>query len=193
MNKIKENFMVGIAVIVPIVATVMFLKVVVNILSIPIVSIFHQDMSPLLSVVLSFVIVLFVGVLAKNFIGKFFLDLLETILSKIPVANVFYKSTKQIVNAFSKSKTNLLSVVLIEYPRKGVWSLAFVTNKNAAGIKSKDGVELTEGKVSVFIPSTPNPTTGFVLFLDKEDVQFLDMSVDEGIKILMSAGIVGSN
>ncbi|RAP32987.1 hypothetical protein DID80_08340 [Candidatus Marinamargulisbacteria bacterium SCGC AAA071-K20] len=189
MNKLKESFMVGIVVIVPIVATVMFLKVLISILSIPFSTFFQQNIPPLLSVVISLLIVLVVGVLAKNFVGKFIINVLESFLIKIPVLNVFYTSTKHIVNAFSKSKGSFLSVVLVEYPRKGMWSIAFLTNKEASGLKSLDGRAVSEDMITVFIPSTPNPTTGFFYYVKKDEVQFLDMTVDEGIKVLMSAGI----
>jgi uncharacterized membrane protein len=190
MNRIKESFMVGIVVIVPIVATIMFLKVLISILSIPFLSLFHHDMPPLLSVFISMLIVMIIGLFAKNIVGKFILDFLESLLVRIPVLSVFYSSMKHIVSAFSNSKGNLLSVVLVEYPRKGLWSMAFLTNKDAAGLKNTEGRPISDDMITVFIPSTPNPTTGFFFFVKKNDVQFLDMSVDEGIKIIMSAGIV---
>ena len=189
MKKLKESFMLGIVVIVPIVATIMFLKVLINVLSVPFTTFFHHNISPVVSVVISVGIVIFVGILAKNFVGKFIIDFLESFLVRIPIASIFYTSVKHIVNAFSKNKGNFLSVVLVEYPRKGMWSIAFLTNKKAPGLKNLAGKRGLSDMMTVFIPSTPNPTTGFFYYVKKVDVQFLDISVDEGIKILMSAGI----
>jgi uncharacterized membrane protein len=135
---------------------------------------------------LSLIILLFTGIIATNYFGQRLVSWGESILSRIPLVRSIYKMVKQVINAvFSTNSEAFRKVVLIEYPRQGSWSLAFLTGTNTE-INNK-----TKNKmVSVFVPTTPNPTSGFLLMLSKEEVIELDMSIDEALKFIISLGVM---
>jgi uncharacterized membrane protein len=102
-----------------------------------------------------------------------------------------YRSTKQIINAFSFNKNkSLMRSVLVEYPRKGMWAIGFVTLDEVKGLTTADGQDIGAGKIAVFLPTTPNPTSGYFVYVDKSEVLEIDLTVEESIKVLMSAGVV---
>ncbi|HQD40060.1 MAG TPA: DUF502 domain-containing protein, partial [Bacillota bacterium] len=112
---------------------------------------------------------------------------LEKMIGKVPVMNSVYSALKQVVDAFSPDQTNAFQrVAMVEYPRKGTWSIGFVT-----GISSGEVQRKTEHEVlNIFIPTTPNPTSGFLIFVPKQDVIFLEMSVEDGLKLIISGGVI---
>jgi uncharacterized membrane protein len=141
---------------------------------------------PGLGFILVLLILLGVGFLANNFFGKKLIGLIEWMMARLPIIKSVYNGVKQIIDAFSaQQRTAFQKVVLVEYPRQGLWSMAFLTGSEFAELDAKTGKEL----VSVFLPTTPNPTTGFLLFLPKEHVQVLDMTVDTGMRMIISAGV----
>lgn len=143
---------------------------------------------PGLGLVLLLLLLLFIGMLTTGYIGKFFVRLGERIIRKMPVISSIYSLLKQIFETFLSQKSRSFNeVVLVEYPRKGLWSIAFVSNSETGGeIDAKSG----QKTLSIFVPTTPNPTSGFLIFVPEKDVIKLDMSVEDGIKYVISCGIV---
>lgn len=135
------------------------------------------------SIILIFVALYFIGVFATNFFGKLILGYFEAILHKTPIIKNVYTSSKQFLHIVSlPGKKAFKRVVIVEYPRVGMKVIAFATG----GIKSKDGTELT----SVFIPTTPNPTSGFLIYLPESDIVETNMTIEEGMKLIISGGIL---
>lgn len=143
---------------------------------------------PGLGVLLTVVVVLVTGVIAANLVGRKFVQFGELMLARIPLVRSIYSGVKQVMETmFSGGGKSFRSVVLIEYPRKGVWTLAFLTGERGAPeIEAKTGGPISH----LFVPTTPNPTSGFFLAVPTDDVIVLKMTVDEGIKMIMSAGVV---
>lgn len=128
-----------------------------------------------------------VGMFAAGFLGKFFLRLGEWIVYKVPLISSIYSVLKQIFETFFSTKTQAFSkVVMLEYPRKGIWILGLVSSELRGEVKEKFAEEM----LNVFIPTTPNPTSGFLIFVPKKDTIELDMKVEEGIKFVISGGLV---
>ncbi len=133
--------------------------------------------------VLTFIALYFIGVVATNFFGKLILSFFEAILHKTPIIKNVYTSSKQLIEIISlPGRQSFKRVVIVEYPRVGMKAFAFVTGN----IKTKDGTELT----SIFIPTTPNPTSGFLIYLPEDDIIETDMNIEEGMKLIISGGIL---
>ncbi|GMQ90129.1 MAG: DUF502 domain-containing protein [Gammaproteobacteria bacterium] len=143
---------------------------------------------PGVGVLLTIVILLVTGVVAANLIGRKLVQLGERLLARIPLVRSIYSGVKQVMETmFSDSGKSFRSVVLIEYPRKEIWTLAFLTgDRGTSEVENKTGKPLSH----VFVPTTPNPTSGFFLMVPTDDVVVLDLSVDEGLKMIISAGVV---
>lgn len=138
-----------------------------------------------LIVVLLFLTLL--GMITANFFGRSLLNLGERLVDNLPVVRTIYGTLKQIFETIiSQSSMSFRDVVLVEYPRKGLYAIAFVTANTQGEILTRMGKPM----INVFLPTTPNPTSGFLLFVPKEDVTYLDMSVEEGVKYVISAGLV---
>jgi len=133
------------------------------------------------------ILILFTGMLTSNYFGRKLIQLGEWILKAIPFVNKIYNATQQISRAFISEKREVFKkAVLIEYPRKGIYSIGFLTRDTGGEVKEK----IEEDTVSIFLPSTPNPTTGFVLFVPKKDLVELDMSIEDSLKLIISFGAV---
>ncbi|MCG8489694.1 MAG: DUF502 domain-containing protein [Chromatiales bacterium] len=144
---------------------------------------------PGLGVVLSLVILFITGLVAANLFGRRLVKLWEALVSRIPLVRSVYSAVKQLVETmFADNGRSFRKVVLVEFPRRGLWTLAFLTNEESGPIQEALGREL----VSVYIPTTPNPTGGYFVLLPKEEVRELEMSVDDGLKMLLSMGAVNS-
>ena len=143
---------------------------------------------PGLGLLLLLLVLFLIGMLTTGYVGRFFVNLWEKIIRKMPIVSSIYSLIKQIFETFLSQKNRSFSeVVLVEYPRKGLWTIAFVSKKNTGGeVEEKTG----SNKISIYVPTTPNPTSGFLIFVDENDVIKLDMSVEEGIKYVISCGIV---
>ena len=111
-------------------------------------------------------------------------DLFESILNRIPILRTIYSAVGQLTETFAKSKGQNKSVVLIEYPRRGIWAVGFATKENTGEIQKKTGEEL----INIFLPTTPNPTSGFLLMVPKKDVIYLDISFEQASRFIVSAG-----
>ncbi len=142
---------------------------------------------PGLGVVVLIVSMIVIGMFAAGFVGRFFMRLGDWIVKKMPVISTVYSLLKQVFETFLSNKNQAFSqVVLLEYPRKGIWILGFVSTETGGEVKKIMNKEM----LNVFIPTTPNPTSGFLIFVPKEDVVFLQMTVEEGLKFVISGGIV---
>jgi len=139
---------------------------------------------PGLEIFLSIIFITVVGGLSLSFIGKKFLQLINHVLKRIPFLRTIYSAIGQMTETFTQKRKNKKSVVLIEYPRKGSWAVGFATKDNKGEISKKTKKNL----VNVFVPTTPNPTSGFLLMFPKDELIYLDMSFEEASKFIVSAG-----
>ena len=139
---------------------------------------------PGLEILLSVIFITFVGGLSLSFIGKKFFQIINDILKKIPILRTIYSAIGQMTETFTQNKGRKKSVVLVEYPRKGSWAVGFATKENSGEITKKTNKKL----INVFVPTTPNPTSGFLLMFPKDEVKYLDMSFEEASKFIVSAG-----
>ncbi len=139
---------------------------------------------PGLEILLSVIFITFIGGLSLSFIGKKFFQIINDILKKIPILRTIYSAIGQMTETFTQNKGRKKSVVLVEYPRKGSWAVGFATKENSGEITKKTNKKL----INVFVPTTPNPTSGFLLMFPKDEVKYLDMSFEEASKFIVSAG-----
>ncbi|MFQ5867151.1 MAG: DUF502 domain-containing protein [bacterium] len=187
---IERQFLAGIAVLLPIGLTLYIVWILFNLVSkafspllirIPLLQEMPVVVLRVVGVLITFLIIWIIGLVATNIVGRKILKLPEVLLLKAPVVNRVYQTLKQIIQTIIVSKTAMRQVVLVEYPRKGVYTVAFVTN-----IYEEKGKK----RFSLLIPTTPNPTSGFFLILPEEEVVPLNMTVEEGMKLVISAGII---
>ena len=145
---------------------------------------------PGLGVLLAVALVLITGMIMANLLGRRVVAFWESLLARIPLVRTLYSAVKQIMEAvLATDAKSFRKVLLVEYPRKGVWSLAFMTSDDLGEVQDKTIANV----ISVFIPTTPNPTSGFVLMVPESDVIELDMAVEEGLKMIISMGVVVPN
>jgi uncharacterized membrane protein len=187
--KIRNYFFTGIIVLVPIGFTLYLSRFLMNISSDLLPSKINPNSYlpiniPGIEIIITIFFITFIGFLSLSFIGKKFLQLIDTLFKKIPLLGTFWSAVKQMSQSFKDNKHKKKSVVLVEYPRKGVWAVGFATKDNEGEIKNKTNKDL----VNVFVPTTPNPTSGFLLMFEKNDIIYLDMSFEEASKFVVSAG-----
>ena len=187
--RLRNYFITGIVVLVPIGITLYLTKFFISISS----KIIPNEINPNnylpisvpgLEILLSVIFITLIGGLSLSFIGKKILQLFNDLLKKIPILRTIYSAIGQMAETLAPSKKNKKSVVLIEYPRKGVWAVGFATKENKGEMAQKTGKNL----INVFVPTTPNPTSGFLLMFPVEDVIYLNMSFEEASKFIVSAG-----
>ena len=143
---------------------------------------------PGLGLILLIIGLLVIGMITTGYVGKFFVKLWERIIRKMPIVSSFYSLMKQIFETFLSQKSRSFSeVVLVQYPRPGLWTIAFVAKDETQG---EIALKTEQQMMSIYVPTTPNPTSGFLIFVPKNDVIKLDMSVEDGIKYVLSCGIV---
>ena len=195
MNRLRRYLITGLLVWLPIGVTLLVVKLLVDLMDQTLVVLpeayrpdhllgFHF---PGLGVVLSVLVVLSTGVVMAHFFGQQLLAAWEAILNRIPLVRSIYSSVKQLSETLlSSGGQSFRKVLLIEYPRKGLWTLAFQTGIEVGEAQSKTGEEV----INVYVPTTPNPTSGFFLMVPRRDVVELEMSVDEGLKMIISMGVV---
>ena len=187
--KIRNYFFTGIIVLVPIGFTLYLSKFLMNASSNLLPSKVNPNSYlpiniPGIEIIITIFFITFIGFLSLSFLGKKFLQLIDTLFKKIPLLGTFWSAVKQMSQSFKDNKHKKKSVVLVEYPRKGVWAVGFATKENEGEIKNKTNKEL----INVFVPTTPNPTSGFLLMFEKNDIIYLDMSFEEASKFVVSAG-----
>jgi uncharacterized membrane protein len=187
--RIRNNFIAGIVVLIPIGITLYLTLAIVKVSS----KILPKEINPNnylpynipgIEIIIALLLITLIGWLSLSFIGKKLLNIFDNILNKIPILRTIYSAFTQMLETFTKSEVNKKNVVLVEYPRKGTWAVGFATNKNTGEIKNKIGQEV----INVFVPTTPNPTSGFLLMFPKEDVIYLDITFEQASKFIVSAG-----
>ena len=189
LSSIRNYFFTGVIVLIPIAFTLylttFIIKISANIVPKEINPNNYLPFSiPGLEIIISLIIITLIGGLSLSFIGKRILTFINELFKKIPILRTIFSAISQMTESFTQSKSNKKSVVLIEYPRKGTWAVGFATKENTGDIKKKTKRNL----INVFVPTTPNPTSGFLLMFPKEDVIFLDISFEEASKFIVSAG-----
>ena len=186
---LRNYFITGVVVLIPIGFTLYLTKFIIGISS----NIIPQNINPNnylpyaipgIEIIISVVFITIVGGLSLSFLGKRILKLIDDLFKRIPFLRTVYSAIVQMTETFSKKDDGKKSVVLIEYPRKGVWAVGFATKENKGEMAEKTGKNL----INVFVPTTPNPTSGFLLMFPVEDVIYLNMSFEEASKFIVSAG-----
>ena len=192
--KIRNNFIAGVVVLIPIGITLYLTLFIIRISS----KVIPKEINPNnylpfdipgVEILIALVIITFIGWLSLSFLGKKFFELFNNILKKIPILRTIYSAIGQMTESFTKTDNKQKSVVLLEYPRKGVWAVGFATKENEGLIKEK----IKEDLINVFVPTTPNPTSGFLLLVPKKDLIFLDISFEQASKFIVSAGTTNIN
>ena len=196
LSKIRSYFLTGIIVTAPVGLTfyvaILFIGFIDGKVRNNIPEKYHYDNLlpieiPGIGLLFVFILLTFIGFLTAGLIGKFIIKLGERIISRLPIIRSVYGALKQIFESvLASSSKSFREVVLIEYPRKGVWAIGFITGDTKGEVQNAT----KENMVNVFLPTTPNPTSGFLLFVPRKDVIILDMNVEEGIKMVISGGIV---
>ena len=190
VSKLRNYFITGVLVLIPIGVTVyltlFFIKIFAKILPQEINPNNYLPYSiPGLEIIISIIVITVVGWLSLSFLGKKLVKLVNDIFKKIPFLRTVYSAIGQMTESFAQSrKSKKKSVVLVEYPRKGSWAVGFATQENTGEIASKTNKDL----VNVFVPTTPNPTSGFLLMFPKDEIIYLDMSFEDASKFIVSAG-----
>ena len=187
-KKFRNYFITGVVVLIPIAITVYFTIFLISISS----KILPKEINPNhylpyeipgLEILISLLLITFIGWLSLSFIGKRFLLMFNNILKRIPILRTIYSAIGQLTESFANNKESK-NVVLVEYPRRGSWAVGFATKENYGEISDKTKKKL----INVFIPTTPNPTSGFLLMFPKEDVIYLDITFEQASKFIVSAG-----
>ena len=188
-RRLRNYFLTGIVVLVPIGITLYLTKFFISVSS----NLIPEEINPNsylpfsipgLEIILSVLFITIIGGLSLSFIGKKILQIVNDLFKKIPILRTIYSAIGQMAETLVPKKKSKKSVVLVEYPRKGSWAVGFATKENKGEISKKTNKNL----LNVFVPTTPNPTSGFLLMFPKEDVVFLDMSFEEASKFIVSAG-----
>jgi uncharacterized membrane protein len=194
LSKLRNNFITGIVVLIPIgitlYLTLFFVRISGKIIPKKINPNNYLPFDiPGLEILIALFLITFIGWISLSFIGKKFFEIFNIFLKKIPILRTIYSAIGQMTETFTKTDNNEKSVVLLEYPRKGIWVVGFATKDNSGIIKDKVNEEL----VNVFVPTTPNPTSGFLLMLPKKDLIYLDVSFEQASKFIVSAGTTNIN
>ena len=192
--KIRNNFIAGIVVLIPIgitlYLTIFFIRVTGNIIPNELNPNNYLPFNiPGVEILIALFFITLIGWLSLSFLGKKFFELFNRILKKIPILRTIYSAIGQMTESFTKTDNKQKSVVLLEYPRKGVWAVGFATKENTGIIKEKVKEEL----INVFVPTTPNPTSGFLLMIPKKDLIYLDVTFEQASKFIVSAGTTNIN
>ena len=193
-TRIRNYFIAGIVVLIPLGITVYLTILIITISS----KVLPKEINPNhylpynipgLEIIISLFIITFIGWLSLSFLGRKFLNLFNNILKRIPILRTIYSALGQMTQTFTNTDSKRKNVVLIEYPRKGSWAVGFATKDNVGEITTKTNKKL----VNVFVPTTPNPTSGFLLMFPKDEVIYLDMTFEEASKFIVSAGTSDTN
>ena len=195
LASLRKYLIAGLLVWLPLAATVFVIRLLITILDKTILLIPPEWRPetvlgfsiPGFGVIVGIFILLITGMLAANLFGRRLVTIWESILGRIPLVRTIYTSVKQVTETlFTSNSKSFRKVVLIEYPRKGIWSMGFLTNKGLGTASKTAGHDL----MSIFVPTTPNPTSGFIVMLPATDVRELDLSVEDGFKYIISMGVI---
>ena len=191
---LRNYFITGVVVLIPIGFTLYLTKFVIGISS----NIIPENINPNsylpyaipgIEILISVIFITIVGGLSLSFLGKRILKLIDDLFKKIPFLRTIYSAILQMTESFSNKDSDKKSVVLVEYPRKGVWAVGFATKENKSEMAKKTNKKL----LNVFVPTTPNPTSGFLLMFPLDEVIYLNMSFEEASRFIVSAGTATTN
>ena len=192
--KIRNNFIAGVVVLIPIGITLYLTLFIIRISS----NVIPKEINPNnylpfdipgVEILIALIFITIIGWISLSFLGKKFFELFNSILKKIPILRTIYSAIGQMTESFTKSDNKQKSVVLLEYPRKGLWAVGFATKENQGVIKNSVNEEL----INVFVPTTPNPTSGFLLMVPKKDLIYLNVTFEQASKFIVSAGTTNLN
>ena len=193
-TRVRNYFIAGVVVLIPIGMTIYLTLFLVSISS----KILPKEINPNhylpynipgVEIVTSIILITLIGWLSLSFIGKKMLDIFNNVLKRIPILRTFYSAIVQMTETFTKTDKSQKNVVLVEYPRKGTWAVGFATKENFGEMSNKTKKNL----INVFVPTTPNPTSGFLLMFPKDEVIYLDLTFEEASKFIISAGTSNPN
>lgn len=201
---LRRTFLTGLVIVLPVVITGWVVSFVFSLLARTVTPVVLQAIklvglgawiaqawvnyaAPLVSVALSLLLIYLIGLVGGNVLGRQAVALFDKLMMRLPFVRGIYSATRQFFATFSRSKSEAFSrVVLVEYPRKGLWTMALVTARTDGEVQDRT----QQNMISVFVPTTPNPTSGWLLFVPEQDCVFLDMSVDDAFKMIISGGVV---
>ena len=192
--RLRNNFIAGVVVLIPIGITLYLTLFIIKFSG----KIIPKGINPNnyltfniigAEIIIAVIFITLIGWISLSFLGRKFFELFNNILKKIPILRTIYSAIGQMTESFTNSNSSQKSVVLLEYPRKGVWSVGFATKENEGIIKKK----INEDLVNIFVPTTPNPTSGFLLMVPKKDLIYLDISFEQASKFIVSAGTTNIN
>ncbi len=195
MKQFRRYLVAGLLVWIPLGVTIFILRVLIGLMDNSLLLVPEKYRPeewlgvaiPGLGIILTLMVVLITGLLAANFVGRSLVSFWESMLNRIPIVRTVYSGAKNFAEiVFSDSNESFKKVLLIEYPRKGIYSLAFQTATNLGEVQGRTG----EDVVCTFVPTTPNPTSGYIIILPKKDIIELDMEIDEAFKMIVSLGVV---
>ena len=187
--RLRNYFLAGVVTLIPIGITIYLVLFIVKISS----KILPKELNPNhylpyeipgVEILISFFLITLIGWLSLSFLGRKLLNIFNNVLNKIPILRTIYSAITQMTQTFTKNDGKKQNVVLVEYPRKGSWAVGFATKENTGEISKKTN----ENLVNVFVPTTPNPTSGFLLMFPKKEVIYLDISFEEASRFIVSAG-----
>jgi len=193
-SSIRNNFIAGIVVLIPIGITLYLTLFIIRISG----KIIPKEINPNnylpfnipgVEIIIALLVITLIGWLSLSFLGKKFFEFFNNILKKIPILRTIYSAIGQMTETFTKTDSKQKSVVLLEYPRKGIWAVGFATKENEGIIKNQVGEDI----INVFVPTTPNPTSGFLLMVPKKELIYLDVSFEQASKFIVSAGTTNIN
>lgn len=199
LSALKNSFITGFFVLAPAIVTFYFFKILVLALDGYLLNLLPQKLHPTtylpygipgVGLIAGALVVLMFGFLARNVLGRRLVDFWETLMGNIPGVNAIYKAVRQVTDTLANSQSSFREVVLMEYPKEGCYSIGFITNKNKGLIQRTLEKAIDSPVVFVFVPTTPNPTSGFLLLVKKDDIIPLDMTVEQGLKAIISVGMV---
>ena len=185
----RNSFFYGLMIVLPVVATIWLTGFTVRFVSEPLQAISGGRLPLVASFLVTLLLVMLLGMLAKNVAGKHVLQFLEDFLQRIPFVSVVYRSSKQIVDGFSVQQRSAMKPVLVEYPRRDIWTIGFLVKENV-------DLPLPEGKgpddywCAVFLPTAPNPTSGYFVYVLYSELKMMSMTAEECVKVVMSIGIL---
>ena len=187
-TRTRNYFIAGVVVLIPIGITVYLTLFIISFSSVLLPKEINPNHYlpyniPGVEIIISIFLITFIGWLSLSFIGKRMLNIFNAVLKKIPILRTIYSAIGQMTESFTNQKNGTKNVVLVEYPRKGSWAVGFATKENSGEISIKTKRKL----INVFVPTTPNPTSGFLLMFPKEEVIYLDLTFEEASKFIVSA------
>jgi len=205
LGRLRQRFLTGLVIVLPMVITVWLLGIlfrivhgistptilrILNAFRVPLVDepTFANYMAPLIGMLTTLGFILLVGVLTTNFLGRQLVEAFDRLMLRIPLIKGIYGGARQLLNAFSKPTSEFRRVVAVEYPRPGVYTVGFVTRENVTLRSAAD--KKMPGHTLVFLPTSPNPTSGWLAALPEDDVIPLDLSIEDGLKLIVSGGLV---